>query len=234
MKLKLIFCVIITVFSLTVIAQLDPQYINNFGRGKIAVSHSGFPEKTSYNPEQFTYKDSIFYLKAASTTTVDLRAIFKEDKLLGTYMTDLKKEKPQNLKHKTADLVVFRVWCSHNGSTNQVTPKTPWPTNINDLPLWAEPCGKVFIEFDTKMPAYNSITCVWADNYPRWGSLIQHANSGDRYYIALSVAYEYSVPGGQTEYKWNKITEKWEPEVSAGGIGYVYSDPISVCTIQIE
>lgn len=222
------------VFSYSVFAQLDPQYINTFGRGIIVASHSGYPAKTSYNPDQFTYKDGKFFIKAASETTVDLRSIFKEDKTLGTYLADLKKDKPQNLKHKTADLVVFRVWCSHDGTTDQVTPNTPWPTNINELPLWAEPCGKVFYEFETKMPSYTTNGCLWSDSYPKWGSLIQHASSGHRYYIAMSVAYEYSVPGGQTEYKWNKLTEKWEPEISAGGIGYVYSDPISVCTIEIE
>lgn len=223
-----------TVFSFTVMAQLDPQYINKFGRGIILASHSGYPEKSSYNPAQFTYKEGVFYVKAASSTKVDLRAIFKEDKLLGDFLKDLKKDKPQNLKHKTTEWLVFRVWCSHDGTTNQITSKTPWPAKINELPKWAEPCGNVFFEFNTKMLSYTTTGCEWASSYPKWGSLIQHASSGHRYYIAMCVAYEYSVPGGQTEYKWNKITEKWEPQVSAGGIGYVYSDPISVCTIQIE
>jgi len=49
----------------------------------------------------------------------------------------------------------------------------------------------------------------------------------------LRMAYEYSVPGGQTENKWNSILQRFEPVVSTGGVGYVFSNPIATCTVEI-
>ncbi|MBU0489218.1 MAG: hypothetical protein KKD31_14825 [Bacteroidetes bacterium] len=218
--------------------QPDPAYLTTFGAGTVVVSHSGFPAIAKYDASQVTYINGVFHIKAGESTTVNMRAIFDAGKNTEYYMNRLKTDKSQNLKHKTAEHVVWRIWCSHDGNVNQVTEKTPWPSKISDIPLWAEPCGTVFFTPNEQTMKYLSGAVKWDESggnlRAEIGAYIRDANPGCKLYVVFCLAYEYSYSGGETEYKWDELSQKWLPQISAGGIGYVYSDPIAVATIVLD
>jgi len=239
MKTTLVTIIFVVVSGLWLMGQsLDPTYTKEFGYGVIIASGKGFPALTKCDVAQFNYKDGKFFLEPGETSTIDLRAILPQGTTMGSIMTKLKSERGKNLPHKTNEFFVWEIWCSHDGETNQITDRYKWPATKKDIPAWGAPCAAVYQNYKV---AENS---TWTTSGLKWdsdggnlqfqfGTYLHKGKPGYKYYIMLRMAYEYSVPGGQTENKWNSILNRFEPVVSTGGVGYVFSDPIATCTVEI-
>jgi len=217
---------------------LDPMYTKKFGYGVILASGKGFPAFTKYDETQFNYKDDKFFLEPGEATTIDLRAILPQGATMGSLMTKLKSERGKNLTHKTNEFFVWEIWCSHDGETNQVTGNYKWPTTKKDVPAWGSSCTSVYQKYNVaENSSWNTAGLKWGSDGGNlqfeFGTHLRMAKPGYKYYFMLRMAYEYNVPGGQTENKWNSILNRFEPVVSTGGVGYVFSDPIATCSVEI-
>ncbi len=237
--------VIFLFISLTLLVEggfsqtFDPGYTKKFGYGVILASLNGYPEFNKFDETQFNVKDNIFMFPAGEETTIDLRVILPQGTTVEGLMSKLRSGKPQNIKNKIAEKMVWSVWCSHSGGKSQVTAERPWPQKKTDIPLWAAPCVEVFQDYDVPtLGTRNTTGLKWAPDGGnlkfQMGSTLQSALPGNKFYITWRVAYQYSVPGGQPEQKWNSDLNKWETKISAGGVGYIYSDPVAVCVVEIE
>jgi hypothetical protein len=232
--------VFILVSELWLMAQtLDPAYTQKFGYGVILASGKGFPTFTKYDETQFNFKDGKFFLEPGEATTIDLRAILPKGTTLGSLMNKLKTERGQNLSHKTNEFYVWEIWCSHDGEKNQLTGNYTWPATKKEVPAWGPACAEAYQRYSAaENSSWASAGLAWAANggnlQYKFGINLHMSKPGYKYYIMLRMAYEYSVPGGQTENKWNSILNRFEPVVSTGGVGYVFSDPIATCTVEIS
>lgn len=238
MKSILATLVIVLVCGLWLMGQTpDPAYAKKFGYGVILASGKGFPALTKCDESQFNYKDGKFFLEPGESSTIDLRAILPQGTTMGSLMTKLKSERGKNLTHKTNEFYVWEIWCSHDGEVNQVTDTYKWPTTKNEVPAWASSCVSVYQNYDNSIASWTVAGLGWGTNDGNlqfnFGSKLHMGKPGYKYYIMLRMAYEYSVPGGQTENKWNSILQRFEPVVSTGGVGYVFSNPIATCTVEI-
>lgn len=239
MKKTLMIIVLVLVSGLWLIGQtLDPAYTKKFGYGVILASGKGFPAFTKYDETQFNYKDGKFFLEPGEATTIDLRAILPQGTTMGALMNKLKAERGKNLSHKTNEFFVWEIWCSHDGGTDQITGNYKWPTTKKEVPAWASSCTAVYQKYNVaENSSWNTAGLKWDSDGGNlqfeFGTHLRMSKPGYKYYIMLRMAYEYSVPGGQTENKWNSILNRFEPVVSTGGVGYVFSDPIATCTVEI-
>ncbi len=239
MKKTLVIIIFVLVSGLWLKAQtLDPAYTKKFGYGVILASGKGFPVLTKYDETQFNYKDGKFFLEPGESTTIDLRAILPQGTTLGSLMNKLKTERGKNLSHKTNEFFVWEIWCSHDGETNQITGNKKWPITKKEVPSWGSACSDVYQNFNVaENSTWATAGLTWDSNGGnlqfKFGTNLHMSKPGYKYYVMLRMAYEYSVPGGQTENKWNSILNRFEPVVSTGGVGYVFSDPIATCTVEI-
>lgn len=229
----------IAAFFISQAQTLDAGYKQKFGDGVVLVSGKGFPQMTKFDESQFNFKDGKFFLEPGSETTADFRAILPAGTTVSTYMNKVKTERGQNISYKTAEFVVWEIYCSHDGGTDQLGDRYSWPKGKSEVPGWAEPCVNVFQKYEpTNNGTWNTIGLGWAyesgNMQFEFGTRLHMATPGHKFYVIFRVAYEYSVPGGQTENKWNSEKQIFEPTVSSGGVGYVYSDPIAVATIEME
>jgi hypothetical protein len=236
---KTLSAIILVLFSgLLLNAQtLDPVYTQKFGYGIILASGKGFPAFTKCDETQFNFKDGKFFLEPGEATTIDLRAILPQGTTMGSLMTKLKAERGNNLSHKTNEFYVWEIWCSHDGEVDQVTDNYSWPASAKEIPAWGSPIVEVYQTYTAEVSSWASAGLTWESNGGnlqfQFGSNLHMAKPGYKYYIMLRMAYEYSVPGGQSESKWNSVLNRFENVVSEGGVGYVYSDPIASCTVEI-
>lgn len=217
---------------------LDPAYTQTFGYGIVLPSFDGFPQFVKYDAAQFNYKNGKFMFPVGEETTMDLRAILPQGTTVGSFITKLEKERPQNLNSKTNEFMVWTIWCWHPEINGQPTDASKWPKTKTDIPLWAAPCAELMQSYDETVASRNTTGLDWSPEGSNLkffiGSDLQSAVPGDKFYITFRVAYEYSVPGGQIEQKWNADLYIWEPRISTGGIGYVYSDPLAVGIVEID
>jgi len=213
----------------------DPGYTKKFGYGVVIASCGGFPDFTKYDESQFKVKNNNFMFQPGEESTINMRVILPQGTTIGSLLNKLKKEKPQNIKNKTNEYNVWSVWSSHSDGKSQVTAERPWPKKKTDIPLWSSPCVEIFRGQDES----------WTTTAVKWdqdggnlkfemGSKLHSALPGEKFYITWRVAYEYSVPGGQAEQKWNSVLSRFETVISTGGIGYVFSDPIAVGVVEID
>jgi hypothetical protein len=238
MKKTLSTIILVLVSGLMLFGQtLDPAYTQKFGYGIILASAKGFPVFTKYDETQFNFKEGKFFLEPGEASTIDLRAILPQGTTMGSYMTKLKAERGNNLSHKTNEFYVWEIWCSHDGDVDQVTGNYTWPASAKDIPAWGSPCAEVYQTYTAEVSSWASTGLTWDYNGGnlqfQFGTYLHMAKPGYKYYITLRMAYEYSVPGGQNESKWNSVLNRFENVVSEGGVGYVYSDPIASCTVEI-
>jgi len=239
MKKVLITVICVFVLGFWLMGQtLDPAYTKKFGYGVILASGKGFPTLTKCDETQFNYKDGKFFLESGGATTIDMRAILPQGTTMGSLMDKLKSERGSNLSHKTNEFYVWEIWCSHEGELDLLEERYKWPATKNEIPAWSSSCVSVYQSY---IPDNNSswmaAGLAWESESNslefNFGSILHISKPGYKYYVMLRMAYEYSVPGGQTENKWNSILNRFESVVSTGGVGYVFSDPIATCTIEI-
>jgi hypothetical protein len=233
---KTLFAFIFCFFTIsTAVSQgIDPGYVNAFGNAVIIASIKGYPLFDKYDESQFIYKDGHFLVQNDDQSTLDLRVIMPKGMSEGKLLDKLKKEKPQNLKHKKAEYAVWEIWFSHtlDGREN-ITDRCPWPSKLSDEPKWSEPQYKYY-NATTESKDFITSGFKWEDGLKSSvGDWIVAAKPGYKMYVIYRVAYEYSVPGGQIENKWDSDLKKFVPTKSTGGIGYVYSDPVAAGTIEV-
>ncbi|MBF0224148.1 MAG: DUF1566 domain-containing protein [Desulfobacterales bacterium] len=235
-KFLFCFCVILFFTSLSYSAELDPGYIKAFGQGAILVSGKGFPDVTKYNPEQFDYKDGKFYITASEEATINFRVILPKGKTIGNYVKQLKKERGTNLKYRTEDWICLQIFPSFDSSgENLVNEKKPWPKKLTDIPKWCSPIQAWWGNIDSSNENSTFFGLKWDGDLGRdLGSTLHRAEAGNKFYVMMTVCYEYKTPGGEIENKWDSILQKWIPVKSTGLLGYVHSDPILACTIEIK
>lgn len=216
--------------------QVDPTYWTVFGEsGAMAVSSKGYPPKEKYEASMFDQKGTTFFLKPGAETTCDIRVMLPKGKSLAQLLAALKKEKPQNLKHRQEDMGVFRFYYDRDESGKLlVDAKHPWPATLTDEPVWCEPKEYMF-QIDGENDAWLSCGATWDEKLkPELGQIFRSAPKGARIYCTFSVAYQYLTPGGEIENKWDAERQKWIPVESTGLLGFVFSDPIAACTIEFK
>jgi hypothetical protein len=226
----------IILFSCICSAQtFDPAYVNTFGSGVIIASIAGYPAFDKYDPAQFDLRDGKFYVKGSKETTIDLRVILPKGTTAGKLIDKLKKEKPQNLKHKKAEYSLWQVWTSHTPDGRQnFTDRSPWPVKLSDVPKWSAPTCDKYFTIDDESKTYTTSGFRWQDGLSSsLSDWLENSKPGYKIYAIYRVCYEYSVPGGQIENKWDDVLKKFVPTKSTGGIGYVESDQIAAVSIEI-
>jgi hypothetical protein len=215
----------------------DPAYTNKFGYGVILASSNGYPAFDKFDESQFNFKDNKFMFPVGEETTIDLRYILPQGMTLGSLISKLKKEKPQKLSKKTAEYSVWSIWLWHNEGT-KVMDANLWPKKKTDVPLWSEPLVNIIQGYDQTVATRNTGGLQWAEDGGNlkfeMGSTLKTAVPGDKFYITYRVAYEYSVPGGEHQQKWDSDLNKWVDRISTDGIGYIYSDPVAVGIVEID
>ena len=234
---KIIFIIMISLSGSCInFAQtLDPGYTKTFGTGVIIASINGYPGLAKYDPAQFIFKDGVFFVKGDEESTLDLRLLLPKGMTEGKLLDKLKKEKPQNLKHRKDDFSVWQIWSSHTTDAREnFNSRTPWPQKLSDVPLWGAPICEHFYSAGKESKDWNSSGWSWKDDLQTSvGNWLKYSKPGQKLYAVYRLCYEYSVPGGQMENKWDAVLQRWIPTKSVGGIGYVMSDPIAACTIEI-
>jgi len=222
----------------TVLSQkidIDPKYPQTFGYGVIIASINGYPKYDQYDESQFIYKDGLFLVQNDEKSTLDLRVILPKGMTEGKLVEKLKKEKPHNLKSKKAEYSVWQLWVSHEtyGKEN-ITERTPWPTDLTSTPMWSAPYNEKFYNAGESSKNFVTAGYKWEDGMnTSIGNWLAYAKPGYKIYAVYRVCYEYSVPGGQMETKWDANLKKWYQQKSTGGIGYIYSDPIAAASIVV-
>jgi hypothetical protein len=230
--LMLLLATICTTFLL--LAQ-DAGYFKAFGYGSIVASGRGVPDKNKYDPAQFDYKNKTFYIKRGENSTLDLRVFLPEGKTFGDYLDKLAKEASGNIKYKEYDFYAFRIWTSkdHTGK-DLVSKEYPWPKNLADEPLWTKAID-LYFQTNSDMRPWTTLRIGWEEDIkPDLGSILAQYKPGTKLYVAFCVGFRYKTPGGQTEYKWNSVFQKWMPEVSKGLLGFERQTPITACTIELK
>lgn len=229
-----ILCLALLLSASVVSAQsdLDPAYAKTFGGGLVLVAQTGFPAKAKFDPAQFDYRDGKFYIPAGPSAEFNVRTLLPKGMTLGSALEKLKKEQPDNLKYRKSDSCVYKVWSSYEGG--QPRENITWPASLKDEPKWASPAEG----FTTLEPEVYDWTAPGAsyegDFKSSFWSIMASSKPGEKLYVTFHVCYEYEVPGGQVESKWNADLKKFENVVSNGMIGYAYSEPLAASTVEFK
>jgi len=232
---RLLMLLLATICTTFLLLAQDPGYYKAFGYGSIVASGKGVPDKNKYDPAQFEYKDKTFYILRGENSTLDLRMFLPEGKTFGDYLDKLAKEASGNIKYKEYDFYSFRIWPSkdRNGK-DLVTEQYPWPKNLDDEPLWTKGID-LYFQTTPEMRSWTTVRIGWEDDIkPDLGPILAGYKPGTKLYVAFCVGFRYKTPGGQIEYKWNSLTKRDEPQVSAGLLGFERQRPIAACTIELK
>jgi hypothetical protein len=234
MRILWAFFVLAFCCSLVMVAQ-DPAYIKTFGYGSIVASVNGIPDVNKYDPSQYDYRDKKFYIKRGANSTLDLRVFLPEGSTFGDLLDKLNKDASGNLKFKEYDFYSFRIWPSKDhGGSDLVTKQYPWPKSLKDEPLWTKAID-LYFQTNQEMRSWKTVRIGWEDDIkPDLQSIIRDYAPGIKLYVAFCVGFRYKTPGGQTEYKWNSVYEKWMPEISKGLLGFERQTPVASCTIELK
>lgn len=214
-------------------AELDPAYVKTFGNGIVLVSQSGFPLMAKYDKAQFDYRDGKFFIPSGPEAELQVRAILFKGMTLGEELKKLKKEQAENLKYHQKDYCAFKVWSTHDEGGNALE-NVKWPASIKDEPQWAEP--KVgFSDLSEEVYGWFAPGVKYEGDFrSSFWSIMPASAPGQKLYITFHVCFEYQVPGGQVESKWNSVLERFENVTSNGMIGYAYSAPLAVSTVEFK
>jgi len=215
-------------------ANLDPAYTKAFGTAVIIASSKGYPAISAYDASQFDYRNGKFYIGGGEGATVNLRVLYPAGVNAGSVVAKVKKEQPGNLKHFKRDVSMWKIWCDHSyGGDLLVDDQHPWPKNRNDEPAWAEPLARLDNNITPESRQFQSMGCLWDDLKQYLASTMAKVPPGTRFYVTLQFGYEYLVPGGQMETKWDDVKRKWVQVKSQGLLGYSLSDPVAAGTFEI-
>ncbi|MBP7634725.1 hypothetical protein KBA41_11205 [Candidatus Ozemobacteraceae bacterium] len=234
MKNLLVLCLALFLSASAACAQSDlaPAYEKTFGNGIVLVSQSGMPARGKFDPAQFDYRDGKFFIPSGATAEFNVRTILPKGVTLGAALEKLKKEQSQNLKHHKTDYCVWKVWSSHEGGTLRANIK--WPASLKDEPNWASPL-EGFTSLDPEVYDWTAPGASYEGDFrTAFWSMMAASQPGEKLYVTFHVCFEYQVPGGQVESKWNSDKNKFEDVVSNGMIAYAYSEPLAASTVEFK
>ena len=219
-----------------------PEYTVHFGYGSIVVSGSGYPLINKFNRTQFEYDvvKKVFYIKHGDDMSINMRQILPKGFTLQKCLDSVAQVKGQNLKYRSADVQVWSIWASHdrNGAALEDAVR-PWPSRPGDIPLW-DPIVDCVWEQQARYGSDSTSGFRWdalGTDPPRQQKLksyLRDLRPGHRLYVIFRVGYAYEVPAGQMEERWDLRQKKWVRRVSTGAIGYMLSDPLGACTIELR
>lgn len=238
--------IIITVFLLAASAACaddpSPEYMALFGYGSIMVSGAGYPAIHKCSRTQFEYDviKKVFYVKRGDDMTIDMRQILPKGSTMQKYLDSVVQVKGYNLKHRTRDVQVWSIWASHdrNGVRSDDAAR-PWPSRTADIPQWDSVAEFEWLQ-QARFGSDSTSGFRWDDlgaSPARLQALKERLKAlapGNRLYVIFRIGYAYEVPAGQVEDRWDPRSRKWVRQISAGAPGYVLSDPISACTIELR
>ncbi len=219
-----------------------PGYITGFGYGSIVVSGAGYPSLNVFDRTLFEYDpvQKVFYVKLGGDMTIDMRQILPKGFTLGKCLDSVIQEKGKNLKYRTADVQYWSIWASHDGDGNRLDDGIrPWPAGPGDVPLW-DPVVSCCWPQQEKYLSDSTTGFRWESIGPdpsRRDALkaaLMKLRPGHRLYVIFRVGYAYVVPAGLGEEQWDLQKKRWVRLTSTGAVGYVLSDPISACTIELR
>ncbi len=219
-----------------------PGYMAQFGYGSIVVSGAGYPPITVFDRTQFEYDPvkKLFYVKLDSAMTINMRQILPKGLTLQKCLDRVAQEKGQNLKYRTVDVQFWSIWASHDTAGNRLDdPVRPWPVKIGDIPRW-DPVVDCYWEQLTRFLDDSTSGFRWdavgpnASRQQKLKAYLKFCKPGQRLYVIFRVGYAYEVPAGLAEEQWDPLQRRWVRRISTGAVGYVLSDPISVCTIELR
>lgn len=206
----------------------DPGYIKAFGYGSIAASIGGRPAFDQYNPDQFDYRDGIFYI-SADAQRLDLRALLPQGQTYETMMNALFKTKSSLVKDKKSEGIYWYAWSSHEYDGTRKYPEwkkgSPHP-DYHDNTVWRESknydparnwTGSAVYYEDEDSDFVTDVINTW----------LRLAKPGQQLYILNTVGFE----------RWVKEASYWD--YSQGRqvtpLEFVMSeDQYAMCILQIE
>ncbi len=241
MKRKIIAAVIL---AATAALADDPAsgYITAFGYGSIVVSGAGYPSLNVFDRTLFEYDPvkKVFYVKLGGDMTMDMRQILPKGFTMGTCLESVAREKGRNLKYRTVDVQYWSIWASHDGDGNRLDDGArAWPAGPGDVPLW-DPIVNCYWRQQERYLSDSTSGFRWESIGPdasrREGlkAALLKLKPGHKLYVIFRIGYAYEVPAGLGEEQWDLLTKKWVRKTSTGAVGYVLSDPISACTIELR
>ncbi len=224
--------------SSSVIAQkpADPTYRKTFGDGVIVISDKGLPERSKFDASMYDYRNGIWYVKSGAESQVNLRIFLPKGRNISSYIKELKKAKPDNLKYHTGDLLIIRMFRSHDHMGNDLVKAGgySWPNTVSDIPKWEQESFEVMMNVN-ETSTDTEPGADWPDNLRSklYGVMI-FTQPGQKIYFMVQFAYEYKTPAGEIETKWDAQLNKWVQVKSNGMLGYVYSDPVVSATLEFK
>ncbi len=239
---RLIFAMVLLAASAGFADDPASGYISSFGYGSIVVSGAGYPPMNVFDRALFEYDPvkKVFYLKLGRDMTIDMRQILPKGFSLGKCLDSVIQEKGGNLKYRTADVQYWSIWASHDAAGNRLDDGArPWPAGPGDIPLW-DPIVNFFWTQQERYLSDSTSGFRWESIGPdpsRRDALkaaLMKLRPGQRLYVIFRMGYAYEVPAGLGEEQWDLQTRKWVRKTSTGAAGYVLSDPISACTIELR
>lgn len=219
-----------------------PAYISSFGYGSIVVSGAGYPPMNIFDRTLFEYDPvkKVFYVKLGGDMTIDMRQILPKGITMGKCQENVVREKGRNLKYRTVDVQFWSIWASHDAAGNRLDDGTrPWPSGPGDIPLWDPvvnccwPQEERYLSDSTSGFRWESIGPDPSRREALKAALLK-LRPGHKLYVIFRVGYAYEVPAGLGEDRWDPQKKEWLRLTSMGAEGYVLSDPISACTIELR
>jgi hypothetical protein len=233
MKIKALLCLIFLVAVLRPVYALDEPnaaYMKAFGYGSLIASGGGWLDYGSYDPSKVDFKNGIFFLKSGPDSTLNLRAILPQGKTYGQYLAGFKKSNASLLKNHKRDIIVWRIWWSHDYSGKPLLEKWPAKNTVPD----STPNITYYPNLTDEAKSWTGSGYAWnsGDDDLRADLItwLKDAKPGYKLYIVNTIGFERKCPElarvGQ-----NVGTGIIENQVP---IAYETAPPIVSCTIEIK
>ncbi|OGK05311.1 MAG: hypothetical protein A2W80_16740 [Candidatus Riflebacteria bacterium GWC2_50_8] len=234
MKKLIVLSLMVLLSAVSVFAQddLDPAYAKNFGGGIVLISQTGCPPRAKFDMSMFDYRDGKFFLPAGDQAQLNVRALLPQGVTLGSALEKVKKDEAANLQHHKEDLCFYKVWSSYDSGSPIENIK--WPANLKELPKWASSTDG-YSSLSPDIYGWVSAGMSYEGDFrSSFWSIMGSSVPGQKLYVTFHVGFEYQVPGGQVESKWNDVLQKFENVTSTGMIGYACSEPLAAATVEFK
>ncbi len=213
-----------------------PAYRKTFGDGIIIFSDKGLPERKNFDASMYDYRDGMWYVKSGQESQINLRIFLPKGRNVSSYIKDLKKSKPENLKYHSGDLLIVKVFRSHDHMGNDLLAAGghKWPKTVTEIPKWETESFEIMMNVE-ETSTDTDPGASWVNNLrSRLYGIMPFTQPGQKLYFVVQFAYEYKTPAGEMETKWDAQLNKWVQVRSNGLLGYVYSEPIVAATLVFK
>ena len=213
-------------------ADLDPNYVKQFGNGVLLASSKGLPQKDKYNADQFDFRDAKFFAPGGEGATLDFRAILPEGKTYKMYLDELKTKKADEAKTQEEDVVAWHVWVSNDKDGTQLAKE--WPTKAGELPSWA-PAIFFYTVLEDHQKTFNTIAFSWNQiiHVSTLGDWFKSAKPGYKLFIGHSTGFLHQ-PQEQTTSETVRIaSSSGDGHNHEAGAGITLVSPMVTCTVEI-